>query len=284
MFVRTYGNAAGFLHAMQEWLERDEVANSLMLGICLRLRQGPVAAPAPVYLASVEDERGPLLAAIMTPPYRAIVAGGERECAEALDAVARDLVAGDWRVPGVVGPVHTAAGFAAAWKRISSGPYTISQHQRLYVLRRVQHPRYSPGRLRAAAASEVPLLARWMGAFQEEVGEDTAPEAEEMVRRRVAAGELYVWDDGRPASMAGKTRPTAHGISVGPVYTPPELRGRGYATSSVASLSQALLDAGRSFCTLYTDLSNPTSNDIYQQVGYRPVCDSDRYDFHGGIR
>ena len=73
--------------------------------------------------------------------------------------------------------------------------------------------------------------------------------------------------------MALQTRPTQHGIGVGGVYTPPELRRRGYASSCVAALSQRLLDAGFEYCTLYTDLSNPTSNDIYQQIGYRPVGD-----------
>ena len=53
----------------------------------------------------------------------------------------------------------------------------------------------------------------------------------------------------------------------------PEFRGRGYASNCVAALTQKMLDQGRKFCFLYTDLSNPTSNKIYQQIGYRPVCD-----------
>ena len=73
--------------------------------------------------------------------------------------------------------------------------------------------------------------------------------------------------------MIGKTRPSENGISVGPVYTPPEQRGRGYATHLTAAFSQHLLDAGYRFCTLFTDLANPTSNSIYQQIGYRAVCD-----------
>ncbi len=79
--------------------------------------------------------------------------------------------------------------------------------------------------------------------------------------------------------MAGKSRPTAHGISVGPVYTPPSLRGRGYATALVAELSQHLLDSGYQFTTLFTDLANPTSNSIYQKIGYQPVCDFTEYAF-----
>jgi predicted GNAT family acetyltransferase len=77
-----------------------------------------------------------------------------------------------------------------------------------------------------------------------------------------------------PVSASGWGGPTPNGIRVGPVYTPPGLRGRGYATALVAELSQTLLDAGRSFVFLYTDLANPTSNAIYERIGYVKLCES----------
>jgi predicted GNAT family acetyltransferase len=83
--------------------------------------------------------------------------------------------------------------------------------------------------------------------------------------------------EGEPVSMAIRSRPTRHGISVSGVYTPPEQRRHGYATACVAALSQKLLDQGYQFCSLFTDLANPTSNSIYMQVGYRPVADFDKY-------
>ena len=97
---------------------------------------------------------------------------------------------------------------------------------------------------------------------------------------KIADRLLYLWDvGGVPVSLAGGTRPGVHCISVGPVYTPPEHRCRGYASACVAALSQHLLDAGWEFCTLFTDLANPTSNSIYQKIGYRPVCDFNEYLF-----
>jgi hypothetical protein len=91
---------------------------------------------------------------------------------------------------------------------------------------------------------------------------------------------LYLWhDEGRPVSMAGAGGLTPHGIRVGPVYTPPDLRGRGYASNLVAGVSQAQLDAGRTFVFLFTDLGNPTANKIYQAIGYEPVIDMDEYEF-----
>lgn len=91
---------------------------------------------------------------------------------------------------------------------------------------------------------------------------------------------MYVWDvAGMVVAMAGHSGPTPHGMRVGPVYTPQDLRGRGYASALVAALSQMLLDGGRQFCFLFTDLANPTSNHIYQTIGYEPVTDVDNYRF-----
>jgi predicted GNAT family acetyltransferase len=91
---------------------------------------------------------------------------------------------------------------------------------------------------------------------------------------------LVLWEvEGTPVSMAGYSGSTPNGIRVAPVYTPPENRGKGFAGACVAALSQKLLDDGRKFCFLYTDLANPTSNHIYQTIGYEPVADATVYSF-----
>jgi predicted GNAT family acetyltransferase len=129
------------------------------------------------------------------------------------------------------------------------------------------------------------LLVRWSLDFGiEALGDGDLAEAERTVDARLGTEDpqsrgLYFWVDGAPVSMAGYTGPTPHGIRVGPVYTPPELRGRGYASALVAQMSQALLDGGRSFCFLFTNLANPTANHIYEQIGYEPVVDMDVYTF-----
>ena len=129
------------------------------------------------------------------------------------------------------------------------------------------------------------LVTEWLAAFQRDVwGTDpTGPETAAMADRWVgdARGRaLYLWEvAGRPVSMAGASGATPRGIRIGAVYTPPEGRGRGYASNLVAAVSQAQLDAGRTFCCLYTDLANPTSNHIYQEIGYEPVVDFDKVDF-----
>jgi predicted GNAT family acetyltransferase len=104
-------------------------------------------------------------------------------------------------------------------------------------------------------------------------------EAREMAERKVEDRDIYIWEDEKPVSMAAQVRPTSNGTSVSLVYTPPEFRQRGYATACVASVSQLLLDSGWKFCALFTNLANPASNRLYQNIGYRPVCDFDEYVF-----
>ena len=100
-----------------------------------------------------------------------------------------------------------------------------------------------------------------------------------MAQQRIASGEIFMWDDGEPVSMAGSARPTRRGICINAVYTPHPQRKRGYASACVSALSQLLLNRGYEFCMLYTDLTNPTSNAIYQAIGYEPVIDSTMYRF-----
>ena len=92
-------------------------------------------------------------------------------------------------------------------------------------------------------------------------------------------GAWVVWDDGDPVSLAAYGNPTPSGTRVGPVYTPLEHRGRGYATSLVADLTAERLAIGLDYCFLFTDLANPTSNAIYARIGYEAVADWDQWSF-----
>lgn len=117
-----------------------------------------------------------------------------------------------------------------------------------------------------------------MSAFAAEAGVppvDAARKSEE----EISKGALCLWEHEKPRSIAGAVAQTPHGVRIGYVYTPPEWRGRGYASACVAGLSQRVLDSGRRFCFLYTDLSNPTSNAIYQRIGYERVRDVIDYEF-----
>ena len=146
---------------------------------------------------------------------------------------------------------------------------------RLFRLGKLIRPAPEPeGAARLATERDRDLLAEWFGAFAREVGDPPRHDHHAVVDERLGYGGITVWeDDGVPVSMAGRTRTVARMVRVAPVYTPPELRGRGYAGAATAAVSQAALDAGVRDVVLYTDLANPTSNALYQRLGYRPVED-----------
>jgi hypothetical protein len=150
----------------------------------------------------------------------------------------------------------------------------------VYALRAVEPVTRAPGGARTATREDRALLLAWLHAFADEATAGPAGEPgllERMLDARLGADDAGYWlweDDGAPVSMTGYGGPTPGGIRVGPVYTPPEHRRHGYATTLVAELSRWLLGRGHRACYLYTDLSNPTSNAIYGTIGYRRVCDS----------
>ena len=119
-----------------------------------------------------------------------------------------------------------------------------------------------------------------MAAFDSEaLGEMTAAQASATAERRIATGEIYLWEDTQPRAMAARARPTRGTVAVNAVYTPRGAREHGFATAAVLHLSRLLLAEGFRMCVLFTDLANPTSNSVYTRIGYAPVCDFSLYRF-----
>jgi predicted GNAT family acetyltransferase len=281
--VEHFSGAEGFLESTRAELESNEAANSLMLGLCERLVAHPERFKAAPCLETVSDGQGLVLAALMTPPHKLVVYGHRGDLREGARVLVRSLLRGGWEVPGALGSGGAAAVVAEAWAEGTGSRYSPEQRLCVYELREVVVPVPEQGRLRPATEEDLDLVAGWRYGFHHEIfGRTDIEQARQAAQARVQAGDIFLWDDGRAVSMAMKNRPTRHGISVSLVYTPPELRGRGYATSCVGELSRLLLGAGWAFCALFADLANPTSNWIYERIGYRPVCDYEEYGFEEG--
>jgi GNAT superfamily N-acetyltransferase len=234
-----------------------------------------VARPEPGRYWIVTDGDGPCGVLFQSPiTYFATATPMASEAAVALvDAI----VAAEITLPGLTGEAATAAAFAGHWAERAQCPVRPAAGQRLYEVREVTMPSGVDGAARVGGEADVDVLARWMHAFQVEIGEAHSSDAAEVVRRR--AGEFWVWDvNGESVSMAAVSAPQAGVVRIGPVYTPPEQRGHGYAAALVGSMSRDARDAGLR-CILYTDLANPTSNAVYQRLGYRAVCELLRYEF-----
>jgi predicted GNAT family acetyltransferase len=282
MEICTYANPAQFLETAQPFLEQDEARNSLILGVTIRLCERPDWTDHLPYLATISGLGQPvLLAAAITPPQNLLLAAVPATPDEAVNLLVHNLQADGWPVPGVMAETALARQFVRLWAQATGAQARLKTRERIYRLDQVILPeRPAPGRLRKAEPDDLALVSAWRLAFHREALQEDPPENyTEQVARLVAAGLIYVWDNDGPVSMLAKTRPTPRGISIGAVYTPPEQRGRGYASAAVAALSQKLLEEGRSFCTLYTDLDYPTSNAVYQRIGYRPIGDATEYRF-----
>jgi predicted GNAT family acetyltransferase len=280
--VRRFDDIYAFTERVEPFLMQDEAAHSLILGICSSLKL-PNTYDEPPYLAYCEDEGQIVGVAMRTPPFKFILSRMTHE--GAVEDFARDACKLYGELPGAIGLKETVATFADCWQRLTGQAHRLNRAERLYRVDNVIPVNGVSGEYRSAAEDDLETMTQWLMAFAAEALDSAAPEdAERNARLRLesdpAVRGMRFWvDDGRPVSMAGYGGLTPHGIRIGPVYTPPEYRGRGYASALTAALSQELLDRGRSFVTLFTDLSNPTSNHIYQMVGYKPVCDVDEYRF-----
>lgn len=263
-----------FLARAAPLLLAEEARHNLILGLAGTLRDQPDVYPD-FALWVVEDAGETVGAALRTRPFNLVLARGSDQ------AVA--LLAGsiDEELPGVVGALPEVDAFVAAYGARAEP----RARQGIYALHAVVPPRPTGGSPRAATVDDRPLLLDWWRAFAIEALGETEPDETGIARNvdhklRGPAGGIALWEDeGRPVSAVGYGSPTPAGIRVGPVYTPPGQRGRGYASALTAHVSAEELAAGRRFCFLYTNLANPTSNKIYLAIGYERVCDSVEYTF-----
>ena len=217
---------------------------------------------------------GPVTAALLhTPPFPVLLTRLPADTAGNPAADLAEALAGRGRqLPGVNAEQGDAEAFAAAWSRLTGATWREFRRSRLFRLEQLVAPDPSPpGAGRVATAADRELLESWLAAFRQELADLGGPGAG-MIEDRISHGGLTLWEAGGAAvSLAGSTRPVEGVIRLGPVYTPPEQRGRGYGGAVTAAVSRAALDAGAAHVVLFTDLANPTSNALYRRLGYRPV-------------
>ena len=274
MRLDRYRRAGDFLANAGAWLAEREAEHNLMLGIASGLDDEASASGEPMYFALVREGSRPLAAALRTPPWNLLLS--EVDEPAALDVLADDLAGA--QLPGVTGPPDAVRRFAASWTAANGSRTEVAMEEGVYRLERIVHPPPVTGRPRRATADDRPLLRDWVAAFHAEAG---LPAERNRARAIIDEWEpetgrqFWLWEVvGRPVSLVGAGSPTPNGIRIGPVYTPPEERGHGYASSLTAAATQWNLEQGRRYCFLYTNLANATANHIYQAIGYERVTDA----------
>lgn len=276
MRVETTSDPVAFRDAVFDTLRADPVGNSVMLN-SVALRADGRRDDAPATFVQVLDGDGNLVGTAMrTPPFQMLLGSMPLEAVGPVaEAMARECP----DAPGVQGEIDHARVFAERWRSLLGAAYELRHGIRLHRLGTLTVPE-APGAPRLATDDDLPLVIDWFLAFGDEVGDPSArEEAAQLAEDKLGEGRLWLWEDeGRRLCLVGHSRTQFGAARIGPVYTPTDCRGHGYASALTGYVSQLIRNTGADVC-LYTDLSNPTSNKIYAAIGYEPVADFVRYRF-----
>ncbi|PEL41115.1 GNAT family N-acetyltransferase [Bacillus wiedmannii] len=267
--LHVYEEILNFKEAVTPFLEKNEQENNLMLGI-LQVAQEPTFMGVAkrgeeiVIVFLQTEEKIQMIVATSEIPEVDIV-----KLAKEFSKVYPDI-------PGLIGNKKTVQRLAEEIAVLENKKTNVVMEQGVYALQQVKKKWTEDGAFREIGSDELPLIEQWIYQFCEDVRlPTTKEEAKQTAHTLITNRRLFGLDvDGKLVSVAAKTRPTTNNITVNFVYTPKEARKKGYASSCVAALSQRMLDEGYKTTTLYTDLANPTSNKIYQEIGYEQIAES----------
>lgn len=272
-------DADHFLSVLQPLLTQKEAEYTLLLGLANLQKKLKIKNDDYCYIAVFEHNE--LVGGCLVSKKNLVVS---QIPGPMLLALANYLFENKCKLPGIVGPAATSEIFAMIWKKLSGQNYKLGMDQKIYQLNNVIMPKNLSGQLMQAQESHTELVGRWVYEFSSESlphEPTTIEKATELAIQKIKNQDVFLWQDesGEIVSMNFIGRPTENGISISAVYTPKHLRRNGYASAVVAKTSEQMLKNGRKFCVLYTDLSNPTSNKIYQKLGYKEVATSKHFVF-----
>jgi GNAT superfamily N-acetyltransferase len=272
--VRLHDTADEFRAIAEPLYRSDPVAHTIELTL---LSSG---VPDESLLMTVWDNSSVVGAALQTPPYPLACSTIH---ADLVDAVVAELAQSHPELSGVRGVRENALTFANAWHDATGRRGTVTVEERLYRLGTFKAPDGVAGAPRLATADDRALLVDWVELFYGETfGHPRNDNAgRELIDRANRIGDRFLlWTvDGTPVSTAMLRAPAAGVSRIGPVFTPRARRGHGYGSAVTAAASELARRSGTEDVVLFADLANPTSNKIYQQIGFEPVADSVRIDF-----
>jgi len=276
MHVTRHSDPDAFLAAAAPMAVRGQASASFFTGWAHAMKRTPPVAGERVYLATICD--GTTYGVAIQRDEGPVIIG-QSDTAAAI-GFAEDLARDCAGLQGVVGALAATEAFAERWRRLTARRHRLRVRLRQHALSTVNEVPAAPGVPRAATAADIEWLVEGQYAFMAEVGlPDPQERVREILPKRVLRGEFRIWEhDGRVA-FAGFNDAAPDFARIAPVYTAPESRGRGYATSLVAMMSRELLARGKRSLFLTTDIANPTSNAIYARIGFRAENDDWHFDF-----
>ncbi|MBC6451454.1 GNAT family N-acetyltransferase [Actinokineospora xionganensis] len=279
MTVQRHDDGEQFWNTAKALFLQDPVRHTVAITVINQLIEVPDSYGNSLMLTAHDAERSLLGAMFCTAPWPLSVSALPVEThVEVVDYLLTEGI----DVMGVGGPRDVADPFMRTW--IAASGQTIEQSipMRLYHLGELDMPTNVAGEFRLTGEADVPMVGRWWEDFFAEATHGGNPESgEHDVRKALEFGRgIGLWiDQGEPGSFAVASPPRAGMSRIGPVYTPADKRGRGYGAAVTAHVAQWAVDQGAEHVLLFTDLDNPTSNSIYQRIGFRPVFDAVEYVF-----
>lgn len=284
MNVEFYEDVDKFNELVFPFLLKHEAENNLLFSILNVLKEDlyRYGDKKPTLSFIIENENIKLVS-IRTPPYNQILSYTDN--LETIDVLTDALMKKNMDIPGVLGFKEGVEKFVKLWCKKKKVKAQLISNERIYKLEHVKEETLGKNKFVKATKSNENIVLQWAKEFMLEVFPERPQEMIEQSLKRIqlaiSKGKIFLLLDGnnKPVSMVQKAGKTPNGNSVNFVYTPPELRRRGFTTECIAKLSKFLIEEGNKFCFLFTDLMNPTSNSIYQKIGYRPVIDVDEFQF-----
>lgn len=269
MLIKRYSDISEFNTIVKDYLLKNEEFNILSLGIVSICLQEEYNSKH-IFIA-MQDENEEVVFVMIQTINKMVLTGD----IEYIDEAINYLEENDIKLEAILGRVELIDEFAHRYSKINNLEQKTEMNQRIYRLDKISEVRKQNGKLRLGDSKDINTLIHWVedcaNCTGDKISIDIAKQyASELIQNK----RLYVWeDDGVVVSMVAKSMKSDNGIVVNWVYTPPEYRRKGYATTCVAEFSNKLLEEYQ-FCALYTDLANPISNSIYIRIGYNPVGDS----------
>ncbi|MDK7471528.1 GNAT family N-acetyltransferase [Bacillus paranthracis] len=267
--LHVYEEIVNFKEEVTPFLEKNEQENNLILGVLQMVHQ-------PIFMGIAKQGEEIAVVFLQTEEKKQIIVATSEIAEEDIVELAKKLAEVYPNVPGLIGNKKIVQRLAEEIAVLANKKTTVAMEQGIYELKQVKKKWNGDEVFREVNSDELTLIEQWIYQFCEDVNlPTTKEEAKQTAHTLITNHRLFGLEvDGKLVSVAAKTRPTKNNITVNFVYTPKEERKKGYASNCVAALSQRMLDEGYKTTTLYTDLANPISNKIYQEIGYEKIAES----------
>ncbi|MBE7105721.1 GNAT family N-acetyltransferase [Bacillus cereus] len=267
--LHVYEEVLRFKEDVTPFLEKNEQENNLLLGVLQ-------VAQEPIFMGVAKRGEEITVVFLQTEEKIQMIVATSEISEVDIAKLAKELTKVYPDIPGLIGNKKNVQKLAEEVAVLENKKTNVVMEQGVYALQQVKKKWNEEGIFREINSDELPLIEKWIYQFCEDVKlPTTKEEAKQTAHTLITNNRLFGLEvDGKLVSVAAKTRPTTNNITVNFVYTPKKERKKGYASICVAALSQRMLDDGYKTTTLYTDLANPTSNKIYQEIGYEKIVES----------